>query len=100
MSDSRGKGLKFDGDKLRPSLLPIESLESILEVLEFGAKKYEANSWQTVPDGETRYMDALMRHIFAINKGEELDEESGLPHLSHAGCCLLFLLYLREKKDD
>jgi hypothetical protein len=97
MSDSRGEGLKFDGGKIRPSLLPIDSLTKICEVLEFGAKKYKANSWQTLEDGEKRYMDALLRHLFAYMEGEELDPETGLPHLSHAGCNILFLLHLTKE---
>lgn len=97
MTDKRGEGLKFDGGKVRPSLLPIDSLTKICEVLEFGAQKYKENSWQTVPEGEKRYLDALMRHVFAHANGEETDPETGLSHLSHAGCNILFLLHLHNE---
>jgi len=96
--DQRGKGNKFDGDKIRPTLLPVKSLEKILQVLEFGAKKYSANSWQEVPDGYQRYFDALYRHLYAIQRGETVDSESGLSHLAHAGCCLMFMLTLEEQQ--
>lgn len=34
---------------------------------------------------------AAMRHLAAWRDGEQLDEESGLPHLAHALCCIVFL---------
>tara|TARA_Y100000310_G_scaffold342527_1_gene446179 strand:- start:24216 stop:24560 length:345 start_codon:yes stop_codon:yes gene_type:complete len=100
MTDSRGKGMKFDGGKVRPSLLPVESLEQICEVLEFGAQKYAANSWQSVEGGKERYFDALQRHLWAFQKGEVNDPETGLSHLAHAGCNILFLLYLHQNKHN
>lgn len=93
--DKRGLGLKFDKGKIRPSLLPADSLAEICKVLEFGAKKYEANSWQHVEGGETRYMDAALRHIFGIMQGEDHDEESELLHLAHLGCDVLFLIHFK-----
>jgi len=94
------EGVKHDGEKMRPSLLPVESLEQILEVLEFGAKKYAPDNWKKVEDGEQRYLDAMLRHTMSHMKGELVDEESGLPHMAHAGCCLLFLLHFMKEKSD
>ena len=36
---------------------------------------------------------ACHRHLQAWWSGERLDKESGLPHLAHAVCCLLFLMW-------
>jgi len=33
-----------------------------------------------------------LRHLTAWWAGEDLDPESGLHHLAHAACCLMFLL--------
>lgn len=66
---------------------------AILSVLEFGAVKYGPNNWQKVENAVTRYRDAAMRHLLAYHEGEEIDPESGLPHLAHMGCCLMFLLW-------
>jgi hypothetical protein len=44
-----------------------------------------------------------MRHLWAFWRGEDLDAESGLPHLSHAGFHVLTLLWFRRyrpAKDD
>jgi hypothetical protein len=89
-----GVGMKFDGHKPRWSLLPKGTVREIIEVLEFGAAKYAENNWQYVDDGHQRYYDALMRHMEAWWLGEKNDPESGMSHLAHAGCCILFLLWL------
>ena len=91
-------GMKFDTDKIRPTLLPTDALIEITKVLEFGAKKYAPDNWKLVENGKERYMDALMRHLWAYLQGEELDPETNLPHLAHAGCCVLFLLHLQNKQ--
>ena len=87
------QGMKFDSDKPRYDLLPLKSLEDYVKVLTHGAKKYEDWNWKIVVKEKPRkYYAAALRHIFAWARGEELDEESGLPHLAHAMCCLAFLL--------
>jgi hypothetical protein len=88
-----GSGQKHDAQKPRHSLLPLGSVEGVIDVLEFGATKYGENNWQHVPNARTRYYDAAMRHLGAWWGGERLDAESGLPHLAHAACCILFLMW-------
>jgi hypothetical protein len=84
-------GRKFDGNKLEYGLLPPLALEATVDVLTFGAQKYERDNWKHVPDSKRRYFDAVERHIWAWKKGEILDPESGKHHLAHAMCCLMFL---------
>ena len=91
---------KFDGDKLRWDLVPVESFESVCKVMTYGANKYSPNGWKTVPNGVDRYFAALMRHIVAWRKGEERDEETGLKHLEHAACNVIFLLELTKEKNN
>jgi len=84
-------GRKFDGGKLRYGLLPPLALKAIVDVLTFGAEKYEPDNWKHVPDSMNRYFDAAERHIWAWKEGEQIDPESGRNHLAHALCCLMFL---------
>lgn len=96
--ETRGVGLKHDGGKPRPSLLirgMPRALMRVAEVLTFGAEKYEAHSWRNVENGEERYDDAKLRHMFKDAMGEVADSESTIEHLAHECCNLLFLL---EKK--
>lgn len=97
-------GLKYDSGKIRYDLYPIGAYEGCAKVLTFGAFKYAPNGWKTVSDGKNRYYAALIRHLNAQKqftdsgkKGLALDEESGLPHLDHAQCCLVFLREFIEK---
>lgn len=85
------KGTKFDTGKLRMSLVDHGSIDGMMRVLEMGAKKYSVDNWQVLEDPLRRYYDALQRHLFAHQQGEKFDQESGLPHLDHALCCLMFL---------
>ena len=87
------EGVKYDASKPRWSLIPQGTLEEVIKVLEYGANKYAPDNWKKVPEMEVRYYDAAMRHIDAYWQGEYLDEESGQPHLAHAVCCLMFLMW-------
>lgn len=92
-------GLKFDSEKVDWSLVPLRSIEEIAKVLAMGKKKYGAWNWIHVDDAINRYTSALLRHLTAIQEGEEFDTESGLSHYGHAGCCMLFMIwkYLESK---
>ena len=96
--DGLGPGMKFDGEKPDWSLLDLNILEDTVKVLDFGAKKYQRDNWQKVENGEQRYYAALIRHLNAFRAGEEADPESGISHLGHAMCCLLFMSYLDQQK--
>lgn len=91
-NDDPKLGRKFDSGKPRMGLLPPYALEAIAKVLTLGADKYAPSNWKYVEGREWRYFDAMLRHINSHSKGEMNDPESGLPHLAHAGCCLMFLL--------
>lgn len=100
------EALRFDEGKSNWSLMPFEAVEEINKVLEFGAKKYAA--WNFTKNGgmnHSRILNSLLRHIFSYMRGEDKDPESGLSHLAHAGCNILFLLYYKKypeifTKDD
>ena len=92
-------GRKDDKEKNRLDLVEPEFIEGIGEVLTFGANKYEPNNWQNVEDAENRYYAAALRHLLAWRKGEKTDPESGLSHLDHVACNIMFLKHFeREEK--
>jgi hypothetical protein len=92
-------GLKYDGDKAPLQLLDGYALEQIAKVLAFGANKYAAHNWRGGIH-MSRLIGAALRHINAYNSGEDLDPESGLSHLAHAGCCIVFALWMAEHRPE
>jgi hypothetical protein len=85
---------KHDSEKPRYDLLPPVAIDLMAQVMTFGAKKYHPEGWRTVPDAIQRYQAALLRHSFAMLRGEVIDSESGLPHAAHAMCCAAFIAEL------
>jgi hypothetical protein len=95
-------GVKLDQGKNRLGLVlggfP-RALRAVGEIGTFGAEKYTDNGWISVPDGEKRYIDAMLRHLLAEFEGEENDPESGYLHLAHFcwGALAVLELRLRQK---
>jgi len=83
--------LKFDNEKNRLELIPPELLFEVGKILTMGSKKYNARNWEQGSDW-SRYYAAAQRHLWSWFAGEDLDPESGENHLSHALCCITFLL--------
>jgi hypothetical protein len=88
---AQGTALKFDQHKLPLNLLSTEAMNQTAAVLAFGAEKYAAHNWRA-GFAWSRPLAAAMRHLTAFNDGEDRDPESGLSHLAHAACCIMFLL--------
>lgn len=92
------EGTKFDGDKPMTELYPVDAYMGTCRGLTYGAKKYAPRNWEKgIKFG--RVFGALLRHLFAWWKGEDVDPESGLHHLDHAGCCLAFLQQYTTQRE-
>lgn len=91
--------IKFDQDKLPLHLLSTEAMNQTAAVLKFGAQKYAEHNWRK-GFAWSRPLAAAMRHITAFNAGEDRDPESGLSHLAHAACCIMFLLEFEKTHPE
>lgn len=87
-------GRKDDAGKLPYDLLPWGAVAQVVAVLQYGAKEYAPDNWKQVKDWRRRYFSAACRHLISWVTGEKLDPETGLHHLAHASCCLLFMIEL------
>lgn len=96
---SRTTGVKHDAGKPPLELLPREALWRVAEVLGYGAQKYSKYNWRGGLEW-TRVYGAVLRHLTAWADGEDLDGESGLSHLAHAGCGVCFLLQYSKDRPD
>jgi len=100
MGDEKA-GMKFDGEKPRMDLLVSDmprALEAIGHVLTAGAEKYAPGNWQYVENADSRYLAAALRHEMALARGEQNDPETGVHHLAHVVCCVLFRLELAMRE--
>lgn len=104
--NKQSDGVKYDTGKPLVGTLCRIFPNALLEVgkcIEFGTHKYpEVDNWQRVDDAFNRYQDAMIRHLLKHNIGKELDEETGLLHLSHMvwNSLAILELYIRSKDND
>ena len=91
LAAEKSQGKKFDQGKAPWHLLPWGAVAVIVSVLDFGCRKYGPRNWENGMD-YSRLFSAAQRHLTAWFNGEDGDQETGLSHLAHAGCCILFLL--------
>lgn len=89
--DSNPKS-KYGIKKPSMHLVPSTALLYLAKVMALGAAKYNAYNWRQDPVSATIYVSAAMRHIFQWLDGEDLDPESGAPHLAHAMACFAIVL--------
>lgn len=101
-----GTGKKYDSGKpmigTAMRIFPL-SMEALGAVIEFGTHKYpQPDNWKKVEGANFRYLDSLMRHLIKHLKGQELDEETGKPHLAHVvwNALAILELYLMDKDKN
>lgn len=56
-----------------------------------GARKYGRHNYRVSGVRASVYYDAAMRHLMAYWEGQDIDPDSGLPHLVKAACCCAVL---------
>lgn len=89
-----GKGVKGSLKKMKLplDLIPPLFTKMVALVLMFGARKYVKNNWLRGMSWH-ECLTGARRHIDKFAEGVEYDDESKLPHLAHAACMLMFLIW-------
>jgi hypothetical protein len=100
-SKAKSAGSKYDNGKPSLSLIDPYAMRELARVLDYGARKYASWNWRKGIQW-SRVLDATLRHLNAFNDGEDIDPESGLPHLAHAmfGPMVLLRYSLEHKELD
>ena len=92
---SSGGGLRYNTGKAQIHQVPTSLINGVAKVLMYGAQKYEKGNFRKGMDWTTPY-DCLQRHMMRWLDGEQLDEESNLPHLYHAAANIAMLIEYSE----
>jgi len=90
-------------DKLPLHLFPFTAVVYGTLALLDGALKYGRANWRVAGVRASIYYDACLRHMTKWFEGENIDKDSGLPHLAHALACITILIDATETdklKDD
>jgi len=92
-------GNRYNKGKSEWGLVDWEIVEDMVSVLEFGKRKYSDWNWF-----KGLYVvatiESLLRHTFAILRGEDIDKDSGLPHYAHIMCNAMFLGRMMKSRPD
>jgi hypothetical protein len=87
------KGTKSE----RHDLIPVEALATVARHYGVGAAKYEPWNWRKGYEWSKSYA-ALQRHATAFWSGEDIDEETGSPHMAAVAFHALTLLTFMEEQ--
>jgi len=97
------QGVKDDSQKPMMALIPASALEEEAHVWTFGSKKYAPYNWLKGIT-YTRILSASFRHLTAIMRGEDIDEETGRMHAAAIRCNMAMLIEFhktgRTELDD
>ena len=100
-------GVKYDSGKLHMDLISPEAIQALARTATYGidgkpaspefpgkSDPYPVRNWEQGMDWG-RVFAALQRHSWAWWSGEDLDQESGFPHIEHALWCAAALATYR-----
>ena len=84
--------------RLHPQLIPMyQAVAEVIRVRHDGMKKH-GETWRQVP--VTEQFEHVMSHLDKYYNGEMIEKESGLHHLAHIICRLLFVLQLEIEANQ
>lgn len=93
-------GVKLDDGKLPMHLLPPEAIDALAERLQVGMRKYQERNWEK-GIVFSRLFSATMRHLLAFWRGEDIDKDDGLCHLSGVLINVAFMIsFTRRGRTD
>lgn len=91
-------GYRDDTNKIQYSLLPTDALAGVVAILTHGAAKYAPRNWEKGM-AWSRCFNSLCRHLFKWWSGEDLDPDSGQPHIDHVVCNAMFLAAYAKRPE-
>lgn len=110
---SAGRASRFNAGKINFTLLPVDALAEEAKVWMSGRIKYpredrgttklKLGNWEQLWGEDTveTALSSLLRHAFAIQSGEWIDEETKHQHAAHIRCNAAMLIrYYNQKVKE
>ncbi len=91
MSDSTNPKLINGIKKVPMSVVPAQVMLEVSLALFEGARKYGRSNYRGTGVKYSTYYDACFRHLMAFFEGEDIDQDSGLSHVTKAIASLVVL---------
>lgn len=86
------KGVKAE----RMDLIPPEALLGLSRIYGKGAEKYADHNYRKGYEW-SKSLGALLRHVLSFQAGEDLDPETGEPHILHAAWhCFALYMFMQD----
>jgi hypothetical protein len=103
VTERRVVNAKTGGEKgskpARFDLIPARALWEVAEVYGLGGEKYSDRNWERGFDWSLSFA-AMQRHAWQFWSGEDVDGESGRPHMAHVVFHALALLTFMDEHRD
>lgn len=94
---------RFNQGKLQWTLMDYPSFEPMIEVLMYGATRYDRNNWMKACPKKMDLLDSLQRHFIEIKESNDLspviDHGSNLRSIGHLMCNAMFYSYWEQKTN-
>lgn len=78
--------------KYQPTKIDPNFLIELAHLQEIGDEKHQDHHW-TNGVSVSKMVDAIKRHVAAIERGEHIDPDTGLPHATAIGCNAMYLSF-------
>lgn len=92
MSNEESRGSRDNNGKPKWALVDFNALLPLVAALEYGMGKYGRDNW-TLGLDRLEIIESMLRHVFALLRGENIDSESGVKHIGHVMANAMFLSY-------
>ena len=94
---------RFNQGKIQWTLMNYPSFEPMIEVLMYGASRYDRNNWMKACPKKMDLLDSLQRHFIEIKEDNGLtpviDHGSNLRSIGHLMCNAMFYSYWEQKTN-
>lgn len=96
---NKERGTRYNEGKPRWGLVWYKGFIPMIRVLEIGAKEYGEENWKKGLV-KREILESMQRHLASLMDGEELDAQSGLPHMGHIQANAMFYNYMIDQKSN